>query len=1345
MVDLLDIGRSGLMAYRSALAVTGENIANVDTQGYRRRDVVMQEIQGASASPVTKGSPGAGVSVTDIRRAFDGLLAERTRSAAGSLGMAETGLAHLSALEDRLMPGDGGIPDLLDGFFDSLDGLASAPSDTGLRQVALLAGRALAGGISDLAQGLNDLAQDVADERNIAIDQTNNTLKQLAQLQQEIIRIPNQEARNPVLDRRDAMLADLARMTDISVEIGDNDLATVRLGSDGNGALVLDRNRAGFLSAGDDTRLAVVSADPAAAESMRTPASGVLRGLSNAAGVIGQTVRDLDTWAAGIASEMNKVHAAALDAAGNPGGPLLTLTGMDAEAGATNRGNAALTVTVTNPDLLPDDGYDLVFDAPSGTWSATNAAGAQVGQGVDSIGLPGLQIITEGGAPQDGDRFHLSPRSGSAIDITFLPQNPDDLATAGAHIVTAAPSNAGNAKLSAAIATPVSSGKTDLASVLGAETVEFLSSGVVGVLPAKAASTALTAQGRDAAMDFVVSSGASLSGLRLELNGATHEFPLSGDLQAAADALNSGDTRDAAGNRLADLGLYAQLEEGALSVLAWAGNTLPTGEMTTSAGAVEGVVVADAVAAAEPRIFTRDGRQLSGTPLGAEEAATFLTAENGFHPSASYDASYLNAAAGFGAVTQSRAAVDGAATVLVNSDRNILGWTDLPVPSTPATSISFDAAGFSGDVTLPEGANAAWRADILAQALPVSVDAETRLSMTPPATGEISFRLAGDNANGVLIRADLSNGGPAALADAINAQSAETGIRAEVAPVSGRLTLTHDNGADVVLTSYSHSDGAQTDLRRLDPQGVPLGVAGALSPSVMNARITGTVTLTNPQSFGITEDGVFREAAFDAFQDGIVSRETSAAGSSVTLTPAAPTAGDTALRGIAVATPDGREIIATATPFTATTGGDIAAAMLSDLRAQAPASRLTGAAVPNIPADGAQMRVSLGDQIYTLRMQDGGVSVEGPEAGRITAAFGADGALVVETVGGQLNGEALRLASDPGEAARFGMGAADGVMTTVVGAPFDAGNLPATFTIAIGNTDHTVSVSSGAVMLPATFPGVGSVNTALGRIEITFDANSQEARIAAQSGAANAGFTTLDAAATLNDDSFTLTAADGRTLAIDARHQGQGATLYLDNLPEEELLVVMPEGGALRLAGDIDTATEVEERAKEVRVLDAASGSVGLFDIESGAFLAARVLDASGYADFGGLSVTIAGTPATGDRFGIAPNGGGTGDSTGIEALARLRQTDAQTGLGGYTAGFSRILTAAGAQVRAGEDRLLTSQNVMDSATRAEENASAVDLDAEAARLMQQQQAYQANAQVISVAKQLFDTLLNAL
>ena len=46
MGSLFEIAKSGIQAYRQALAVTGQNIANVNTDGYHKRDAGLEEIGG---------------------------------------------------------------------------------------------------------------------------------------------------------------------------------------------------------------------------------------------------------------------------------------------------------------------------------------------------------------------------------------------------------------------------------------------------------------------------------------------------------------------------------------------------------------------------------------------------------------------------------------------------------------------------------------------------------------------------------------------------------------------------------------------------------------------------------------------------------------------------------------------------------------------------------------------------------------------------------------------------------------------------------------------------------------------------------------------------------------------------------------------------------------------------------------------------------------------------------------------------------------------------------------------------------------------------------------------------
>ena len=44
MSSLFDVGKSALTSYRQSLAVTGQNIANINTEGYKRREAKLEEV-----------------------------------------------------------------------------------------------------------------------------------------------------------------------------------------------------------------------------------------------------------------------------------------------------------------------------------------------------------------------------------------------------------------------------------------------------------------------------------------------------------------------------------------------------------------------------------------------------------------------------------------------------------------------------------------------------------------------------------------------------------------------------------------------------------------------------------------------------------------------------------------------------------------------------------------------------------------------------------------------------------------------------------------------------------------------------------------------------------------------------------------------------------------------------------------------------------------------------------------------------------------------------------------------------------------------------------------------------
>jgi len=88
---------------------------------------------------------------------------------------------------------------------------------------------------------------------------------------------------------------------------------------------------------------------------------------------------------------------------------------------------------------------------------------------------------------------------------------------------------------------------------------------------------------------------------------------------------------------------------------------------------------------------------------------------------------------------------------------------------------------------------------------------------------------------------------------------------------------------------------------------------------------------------------------------------------------------------------------------------------------------------------------------------------------------------------------------------------------------------------------------------------------------------------------------------------------------------------------------------------------------------------------------------------------------------------------------------DTKTGRGGFSEKFSTIILDVGAKVRASSIAASSSEAVRDAAMEIESEFSGVNLDTEAARLLEQQQAYQALARVLSTAKELLETLMQSI
>jgi len=126
-----------------------------------------------------------------------------------------------------------------------------------------------------------------------------------------------------------------------------------------------------------------------------------------------------------------------------------------------------------------------------------------------------------------------------------------------------------------------------------------------------------------------------------------------------------------------------------------------------------------------------------------------------------------------------------------------------------------------------------------------------------------------------------------------------------------------------------------------------------------------------------------------------------------------------------------------------------------------------------------------------------------------------------------------------------------------------------------------------------------------------------------------------------------------------------------------------------------------------------------------------------------GVSATISGTPANADTFTIAANTGGSSDGSNALAMANLGTAKSLNGgTDSLTSAYANYVNQIGNETNNLQSSSTSATAVLTQATSAQQSVSGVNLNEEAANLIQYQQLYQADSKVIQTASTIFTTLL---
>lgn len=214
--SIMDNSLSALFAAQAGLATTGHNIANANTPGFSRQEVLFTP---RKPSIMAYGAIGRGVEIQGVRRIQDEFLLNNLRiqnSRLESYAQTDTALYEIEAMLGSV--DNDHLGNSLSKFFGAWNALAQPPITPSLKQTVVETAKGL---VADL-HAMNDSLDDLAGQINVSIQSEitnlNRMLNQVGDMNQQIMGAEtNGEPANDLRDQRDLLITEISKIAEVSV------------------------------------------------------------------------------------------------------------------------------------------------------------------------------------------------------------------------------------------------------------------------------------------------------------------------------------------------------------------------------------------------------------------------------------------------------------------------------------------------------------------------------------------------------------------------------------------------------------------------------------------------------------------------------------------------------------------------------------------------------------------------------------------------------------------------------------------------------------------------------------------------------------------------------------------------------------------------------------------------------------------------------------------------------------------------------------------------------------------------------------------------------------------------
>ncbi|MCR4319318.1 MAG: flagellar hook-associated protein FlgK [Candidatus Brocadiaceae bacterium] len=343
MASDLQIGLSGILTAQRAMLVASHNISNANTKGYTRQSAVL-----SARNPMitTAGTMGQGVELVKIIRHKDDYLNSRLRDISSSIGSASIKSQYLRELETVFNEtSESSLNNALSSFFKGINDLSQNPESMSIRSTFLETANTLTDTFRRVVDELDQMKTFIKQSIDNKISDVNNLTSNIANINKQIATLKTKGIEsNDLLDKREALLHDLSKLTNITVNTQNNGMVNVMTpgGALVSGAsvtnLTFDIDTSGTLSITDAKKV-----------SKYTFKSGEIKALQDFYNTtIVNYDKKFDNLASGIIKDVNRIHG---EGVGLSGGFVSIKSSNSVSSATAALNSAGLTITPSTGDI----------------------------------------------------------------------------------------------------------------------------------------------------------------------------------------------------------------------------------------------------------------------------------------------------------------------------------------------------------------------------------------------------------------------------------------------------------------------------------------------------------------------------------------------------------------------------------------------------------------------------------------------------------------------------------------------------------------------------------------------------------------------------------------------------------------------------------------------------------------------------------------------------------------------------------------------------------------------------------------------------------------------------------